>query len=134
MANYETVWSFETAHFTVKLQVCDETMDPADSFQFDEDIEMVRNGDVLWFGARCVVEFDGVEVGDDFLGGCAYHDIDEFLSGHRDRDPMNRNCSVMRAQRGQNVVICHYFPGMVSAAIADARKTLAKARATHVRR
>jgi len=38
---------------------------------------------------------------------------------------MNRNCAPMRAARGDNVVVGHYFPQMVRQAIADARRTLA---------
>jgi hypothetical protein len=39
---------------------------------------------------------------------------------------MNRNCSIMRAARGGNVCICHYFPGMVAEAINAARKGVLK--------
>ena len=124
MARYETVWSFETRNFTVELRVEPEDMDPADSFQFEEDIEAVRNGDVEWFWARVVVLKNGHEIGSDSLGGCAYKTIDEFIEGHRDPDPMHRNSSIMRAARGDNVVICHYFPGMVKVALDDARMTL----------
>ena len=35
--------------------------------------------------------------------------------------------SVMRKTKGDNAVICHYFPSMVSEAIADARRTLGDA-------
>ena len=38
---------------------------------------------------------------------------------------MNRNCTIMRAARGGNVCIGHYFPSMVHEAISEARKTLA---------
>ena len=61
----------------------------------------------------------------DGLGGCAYKTVREFYTSHRDADPMNQDCSAMRAARGSNVAICHYFPDMVSEAIADARRNLA---------
>lgn len=126
MRNVETVWEFNTAKFCVKLQIEPEEMDPADSFQFDEDIEAVRNGSVEWFCASVVVELDGREIGRDSLGGCAYTTVREFYEAHRDSDAMNRNCSVMRAVKGNNVLMCHYFPDMVRIAISEARKTLAK--------
>lgn len=124
MTTAYTAWMFRTAQFSVELQVFAEDMDPADSFEFPEDIEAVRNGDVEWFMARVVVTKNGREIGSDSLGGCAYRTIAEFYEGHRDSDPMNRNSSIMRAERGGNVAICHYFPDMVRVAIADARMTL----------
>ena len=120
-------WTHKTNRFTVAFRVEPETMDPADSFQFDEGIESVRSGSVEWFIA--IVEVYGTDnelLGSDYLGGCAYKTIREFISQHRDRDAMNRNSSIMRAARGQNTVICHYFPDMVKQAIADARLTIAK--------
>lgn len=121
----DTIWTFETANFTVELRVSPEDMDPADSFEFDEDIEMVRNGDVEWFCARIVISKNGHEIGSDCLGGCAYKTFEELYTSHRDRNPMNRNCTTFRAAHGQNVIICHCFPSMVREAIADARRTLA---------
>jgi hypothetical protein len=125
--HYEAVWKHETARFRVELQVSPCDMDPADSFDFEDDIAAVRNGDVEWFDASVVVYLDGREVGRDSLGGCAYRDAYDFYAAHRDPDPMNRNCSIMRAARGENVAICHYFPDMVRQAIAEARTTLAAA-------
>jgi len=120
----EQVWKFETARFTVALEIKPEDMDPADSFEFQEDIDAVREGRVEWFQAIVAVYLDGVRVGWDSLGGCAYETVREFYTSHRDSDPMNRNCSAMRALRGERTCICHYFPSMVREAIADARKTL----------
>ncbi len=123
----DVVWSFETKRFRVALEIDPEDMNPADSFEFQEDIDAVRNGDVEWFQAAVVVYFkpdDGsrpIQIGFDTLGGCAYKTVREFYTSHRDPDPMNRNCSIMRAARGANVVLCDYFPSMVRAAIEQAR-------------
>jgi hypothetical protein len=128
MREYEAIWSFETKHFRIEFQAHDEDMDPADSFQFREDIDMVQRGEVAWFCAAVIVYHRRSkreawrEIASDYLGGCAYSDVMEFITSHRDADPMNRNCSIMRAARGGNVCICHYFPGMVAEAINAARK------------
>lgn len=122
---YETVWSFDTARFTVALELAPEDMPPEDCFDLSEDVEAVHNGDVEWFTARVAVYKDGHEIGTDYLGGCAYRTVEEFYTGHRDKDPMNRNSSIMRAAKGNNCAICHYFPDMIAQAIADARNTLA---------
>ena len=45
-------WQFDTAQFTIALVIEPEDMDSADSFQFQEDIDAVRNGAVEWFQAR----------------------------------------------------------------------------------
>lgn len=132
MRNFETVWTFKTARFTVALEIEPEDLDPADSFEFQEDIDAVRNGDVEWFCAAVSVylnddddEYDERDcVARDYLGGCAYKTVREFYTAHRDPNPMNRNSSIMRAANGDNVSICHYFPGMVTVAIAEARKHL----------
>lgn len=137
------VWTFQTARFAICLFAEPEEMDPADSFDFDEDIEAIRDGTVEWFSASVVVFLKDAndpdatwqwrKVGSDHLGGCAYRTVREFYTSHRDPDPMNRNCSIMRAERGENVCICHYFPGMVLEAIADARRTMAADRAIRLR-
>ena len=124
--NAETVWTFDTPNFRVALEVEPEAMDPADSFEFPEDIEAVRSGAVEWFVASVVVyagdDPDSLtEIGRNSLGGCAYRTVEEFYTSHRDRDPLSRNSSLMRAAKGGNVSICHYFPDMVRQAVGMAR-------------
>lgn len=115
------MWEFHTRNFTVKAQIAPE--DDSPDFDDEETIEAISRGEIDWFMARVVVlSLYGDELGSDYLGGCAYKDAQEFFSSHRDPDPMNRNSSLMRNARGDNVVICHYFPSMVSEAIKDARR------------
>lgn len=125
----ETVWQFDTKHFSVKLLVEQE-----DRYQYDgddEDGEIQRKidcGEYIAFQSAVIVEHDGEEIAADYLGGSVYdwRTVPEFWTAHRGRDPMDRNCSIMRAARGANVCICHYFPGMVAEAVAEARKRLHK--------
>ena len=130
MRQWNEVWSFDTPRLHVALEVmpCDD--DPADQFEFQEDIDAVRNGDVAYFDARVIVrDNEGRELGSDYLCGNAYNSVKEFYTSHRDPDPMNRNCSVMRAKQGENVCICHYFPDMVAQAVDQARTNMAMLRA-----
>lgn len=123
----ETIWEFETARFRVALEVEPEDFDPADRFEFEEDIEYARSGDLAaWFSATVKVYLDGRLIGRDDLGACSYRTLEEFYTGHRDPNPLNRNCTAYRAAHGENAVICHYFPGMVLEAIRKARNTLAE--------
>lgn len=118
------MYRFKTRNFEVVAYIEPEEMDPADSFEFEEDIEAVRSGALDWFGVEVAVYKNGHKIGSDYLGGCAYKDAREFFTSHRDPDDMNRNCEPMRKARGANVCIGHYFPGMVAEAIKDARRTL----------
>jgi hypothetical protein len=102
----ETVWLFKTARFTVALEIQPEDMDPADSFEFPEDIEAVRNGEVEWFCAIVAVYLDGNRIAWDSLGGCAYKTVREFYQAH------------WKHREGT------YFTDMVGEAIGHARKAL----------
>jgi hypothetical protein len=126
---YETIWEFKTRNFIVTLDVAPEETDPSDSFESQEDIDAVRSGKLEWFTARVGVFLRdakgerGTMAAADYLGGCAYKSVREFYTLHRDPDPMNRNCSAMRAANG-NVTYCEYFTSMVREAITAARANL----------
>ena len=129
--NWSTEWSFTTNRFTVTLDIHPCEDDPEDFFEFEEDVEAIRSGDVLWFDARVRVYGLDTILAEEHLCGNSYDTIEDFLTGHRDADPMNRNCSLMRAEKGDNVCICHYFPDMIRCAISDARNTFATLKKTY---
>lgn len=119
-----TKWKFRTKRFRVELVL---ERDPHYRYDGDdpdgETQAKLDSGEFVAFDSRVVVELDGEEIGSDSLGGSVYADGEEsdFWTSHRDSDPMNRNCSIMRAVNGR-CVICHYFPDMVRSAIAEARE------------
>ncbi len=123
-----TVWKFETARFVVRLEI-----ELDHNYQYDGDDEngetqaALDSGEYVAFDSSVIVELDGQEIGRDSLGGSVYsaNNYREFWTAHRDSDPMNRNCSIMRANRDANVCICHYFPDMVHLAVQEARKHVA---------
>ena len=134
MEHFEEVWRFDTANFSVRLEIAPEDMDPAHSFEFEEDIEAVRSGEVDWFCARVrVLGPTGEELGASYLGGCAYKPASDFWTAHRGADPMARNCSIVRAERGENACIGHYFPSMVTDAVAEARANVARVKGLRLR-
>jgi hypothetical protein len=120
----ELIWAFDTARFSVRFYAEEETdLD----LSFDEDgatREGLASGELVAFCACVEVRLDGNTIAADYLGQCIYRSAEEFCTGHRDPDPMNRNCSLMRAARGENVSIGHYFPDMVATAIQEARRAL----------
>jgi len=122
------VWKFETKNFVVELH-CERIH----RYQYDGDDEngetqrKIDEGEWHAFesGVRVWLKNDyDSPIGEDWLYGSVYDDPREFWTAHRDPDPMNRNCSM----QPENVVICHYFPGMVKQAIAVARHELKRRR------
>lgn len=144
MERWERVWEFNTARFTIVGEVTPCDTDPRDHFEFPEDIEAVESGRVSWFDARVRVLLDGEEVGSDYLGCCAYDTPEELfrhhatltaelrqLRGKTDRKSrlarkQLKECLTNNASLNPPVVYCEYGPSMVSEAIEDARKTLAR--------
>lgn len=130
MSNGEIVWTFATKNFDIRLRVERdwnykyEGADEDGSYQ-----AQIDTGEIIAFDSAVEVVFRGEVIGADYLGGSTYyeHSAAEFWTAHRDPNPMNRNCSLYRAARGENCVICHYFPEMVRQAIAAARAHFASA-------
>jgi len=121
------VWSFKTRQFRVSL-----ILQRNWRYQYDGDDPegetqaKLNSGEYVAFDSRVEVEWEGQVIGENHLGGSVYSadNVSEFWTAHRDPDPMNRNCSIMRANHpsGPRVSICHYFPGMVEEAISEARQ------------
>ncbi|WP_316397329.1 hypothetical protein [Bradyrhizobium sp. 33ap4] len=118
------MYRFETKHFQIIASIVPDTdLD----LSWDEDGETrakLESGEYEAFGTVVDVFCNSAKVGSDSLWGSIYVNPREFFDGHRDADPLNRNSSIMRDARGQNVCICHYFPDMIRQAIREARETL----------
>ena len=107
---YETVWSFETARFTVNLGVAPEDLNPAGNFDDPRDVEFANNGGWHWFQARVQVVFRDtanpknwavqrdVVLGADYLGGCSYHGLTDFKAGGYFRDMVRSAVEEARAK------------------------------------
>lgn len=91
--------------FRITLELLPEHESPDWDFESEEEkqdlFRRIEQGDILWFVAKVTASRLGIELGTDYLGGCCYGSVEEFL--HPDG----------------------YFPDMVDEAIAEARKTLA---------
>jgi hypothetical protein len=118
-------WRFRTKRFTVRLEISQ-----TPGYQYDgedpdgETQAKLDSGEYVAFESAVIVELDGEEIASDTLFGSVYSadSMAEFWTAHRDSNPMNRNCSIMRAEHGNFASICHYFPSMVAEAIAEARE------------
>lgn len=120
----ETMWKFDLGAISIRA-IIQPSSEPYDGDDDGETQALIDAGELEIFDTAIVVSINGREIGFDNLGSSVYANPREFFSDHRAADPMNRNCSIMRAARGGNVSICHYFPRMVSEAVADARAWLA---------
>ena len=104
--SYETVWTFNTARFTVELGVADETVSPAGYFDFPEDIEFAQEGGWHWFRARVRVLM-GVEGSDEqrllgaaYLSACSYHSLQNFIRPGPNGDFRDMVREAVREARG----------------------------------
>jgi len=128
----EELWAFNTTNLRARL-VAEIDEDPDLSWRDEEQERYDEERGVTYYVFSVIVDWQGVEVSRDVLCGCGYSDIREFLTAHRDPDPLNRNSSIMRAAKGEHTAICHYFPSMVFQAITDARSALQRIRTPYLR-
>lgn len=105
MTHYETVHTENFAGFEIALSIAPEDMAPDWDFESEEDREdtlrKIDNGTLLWFVARVTASRKGVALGTDYLGGCCYGSVQEFL------------------QDG-------YYTDMIDAAVKEARETISE--------
>lgn len=105
MTHFETVHTENFAGFTIELAMCPEEAQPDWDFGTEEDKEntlrKIDNGSLLWFVARVTASRKGVRLGTDYLGGCCYESVKDFM------------------QDG-------YYTNMIDTAVSEAREKLAE--------
>lgn len=110
MTHFETIWRFETARFTVTLDVAPEDQPDLSFDDTGETQDKVARG--IWgvYLFRTRVLLDGREIGCDYLGHSIYENPSEF------RDHIGA-----RGKYGS------YFTDMIHSAIGEARKAICEA-------
>jgi hypothetical protein len=103
---YEQVHAEDTNDFHVTLSIAPEEMHPSDCFGETEDVikdmcDKIDSGQLLWFVARVEAYRHGVLLASDYLGGCMYDSIKDFIADG-------------------------YYEDMVSNVVREAKETLAK--------
>ena len=117
-----TIREFNTRNFRVLVEAeADFDLD----LSFDESGDVARkldNGDLIAFqvAVRVFCKATGAKVGADYLGGCIYESIEAFAD-HRACGKQNRKWE----KQGKAGRCGSYFAGMISEAIAEARKNFA---------
>jgi hypothetical protein len=71
--------------FTIRLYALDEHMHPRDSFDdsccdIDDICDKIDRGVYEWFCAKVTASKVGIELADDYLGGCLYESFQEFIN------------------------------------------------------
>lgn len=118
----DLLWTFETARFRVTCEAVPDD-EPDLSWRDEEQVEYDETHGVCYYGMIVRVYCNSREIGNDSLWGCGYSDPREFVTAHRDPDPLNRNSTARPDYPA--VRVGHYFPDMVAEAIRRARETLA---------
>ena len=105
MTHFETVHTENFAGFEIALALAPEDMAPDWDFESEEDrqntMRKIDNGSLLWFVARVTASRAGVTLGTDYLGGCCYESVRDFLQDA-------------------------YYADMIDAAVKEARETIAE--------
>ena len=98
---FHTIRTFTRDGFDICFSVAPEQDNPNDHFDDDgETARAIANGEFEWFIARVNVSRHGIELGDDYLGGCCYKTFDDFMTDSG------------------------YFEDMISGAIAEAETAI----------
>lgn len=83
MDNYELRHTEEREGFTIKLHTRYEEDQPDWDFNSEEDkqelLRKIENGSVEWFITKVTAEKNGIVLGTDYLGGCCYESISDFI-------------------------------------------------------
>lgn len=98
----------EIEGFTIKLYTTPELEQPDWDFDSEEDkqelLRKIDKGIYEWFGVKVTAEKNGIELASDYIGGCCYKSIEEFIkSGDYYEDMVN---TVIREARETIASLC----------------------------
>lgn len=114
---YEKIWEFKTARFSVSFEAGPEYDLDLSWDETGEIREGLESGRYVAFMAKVAVYLDGLEIAQDYLGGCIYENAEQF------RDHLG----IRPASRKAGAIIGSYFSDMVRQAIKEAREFMASA-------
>ena len=114
---YDTLAEYEREGYTVIVDKSYEDMDPKDCFDeecFDmkEMYNDINSGRLDWFMLRVRVLVEGLELADEYLGGCLYKDAGEVLTDGTAEDLIDQ---AMTRAKGQVYRLSRVFGGLSEA-------------------
>lgn len=103
MRYYDTLAEYEREGYTVIVDKSYEDMDPKDCFDeecFDmkEMYNDINSGRLDWFMLRVRVLVEGLELADEYLGGCLYKDPRECLTDGTAEDIIDQAMTRAKSQ------------------------------------
>lgn len=124
-----TIREFKTRNFTV-LVTAQEDDDLDLSLDNDESIqEAIDRGELIAFCVKATVYHRGNELATDYLGGCIYKSIEDFMD-HKECGKQNK----LYAAKGEAGRCGSYFTDMVKTVCREAREELRMLQNIKVRR
>ena len=123
-----TIREFHTPNFTVRV-TAEEDNDLDLSFDDDGSVrEGLESGKFMAFCVKAAVYYNGTELATDYLGGCIYRSIEEFMD-HKECGRQNK----IYAAKGEAGRCGSYFTDMVHTVCKEAREELHKLQNVRVR-
>jgi hypothetical protein len=104
---WETIHETTNEGFDIALSVAPETENPRDHFAYENEedndraVQDIESGALAWFMVRVQAFKKGVLLGEDYLGGCCYQSVRDFITPGED-----------------------YYQDMVNNATDEAKRTL----------
>ncbi len=126
--HYETIRAFRMKDFAVVVDACP---DYDAELSFDEDgsvREALESGRLMSFQVRARALYKGNELAADYLGGCIYKSLQEFMD-HKECGRYNKELEA----KGETGRCGSYFSDMIKTVCQEARKELLSLKAARVR-
>ena len=83
MTYWEKVHQEEKDGLIITLEITQETDAPDWDFESEQErqdlIEQINNGNILWFVAKVSAMKQGILLAEDYLGGCCYDSVEDFI-------------------------------------------------------
>jgi hypothetical protein len=100
---YDTLAEFERDGYDIIVDKSWEDLDPKDLFDdsvsdIKQIYEDINSGNLDWFMLRVRVLVEGLELAEEFLGGCLYKDASEILSDGTAEDIIDQAMSRAKSQ------------------------------------
>jgi hypothetical protein len=117
MRYYDTLAEYEREGYEIIVDKSYEDMDPKDCFDDEcfnikEMYEDINSGRLDWFMLRVRVLVEGLELADEYLGGCLYKDAREVLTDGTAEDLIDQ---AMDRAKGQVYRLSRVFGGLSEA-------------------
>lgn len=105
MTHYDLIHTEQYKGFDINFYAAYEDMHPRDhfdetEFNINELCQKINDGEYVWFIAKVTASKNGIELADDYLGGCLYENAMQFV---KDNDYYFDMCERVVEQAKANI-------------------------------